>query len=352
METIFEKFTRSNSRGPSFDLLRLFAATMVVYAHSFLVTGDKDYFWCSLFPGIDAGAFAVSVFFAASGYMVTESLRRNDSYKIFLYKRAIRIFPALMVVVLISTFIVGAVFTTQNRIDYYLDAHTSLYLVSAFFPLQQAIPSVFSDGNSHYLNGNLWTLRYETICYAILAIAGRRLFVYKFISLYLCAGAITLTAIELLLSHELREMRWFATIVQCTPLFAYFFGGATVSVLSKHILIKPSFIITSFVIVICSMRIGYYNLLFPLFGSYLIANLGLSRVLDSSALQAYRLWGDFSYGVYITSFPVQQLVVREFGGNWISNFMCSMPIVLILSFISWHFLEKKCLALKYRPVPR
>jgi peptidoglycan/LPS O-acetylase OafA/YrhL len=76
--------------------------------------------------------------------------------------------------------------------------------------------------------------------------------------------------------------------------------------------------------------------------------LGLSNVLQLSWLERSPLWGDFSYGVYIIAFPIQQIVARTIGGDWAVNFGVSLIVVLALAAASWHFVEKKFLRLKSR----
>jgi peptidoglycan/LPS O-acetylase OafA/YrhL len=66
-----------------------------------------------------------------------------------------------------------------------------------------------------------------------------------------------------------------------------------------------------------------------------------------------RLWnrlGDYSYGSYIFAHPVQMgLAVYGLTTIWWSNVIASVAIILPLAILSWHFLEKRALAL---PMPR
>jgi len=68
----------------------------------------------------------------------------------------------------------------------------------------------------------------------------------------------------------------------------------------------------------------------------------------SAATNKAGKWGDFTYGVYIFAFPVQQILIasHQFLKSPYSLFMATMAIVLPLSALSWHLLEKKCLAHK------
>jgi peptidoglycan/LPS O-acetylase OafA/YrhL len=59
-------------------------------------------------------------------------------------------------------------------------------------------------------------------------------------------------------------------------------------------------------------------------------------------------WGDFTYGVYVFSFPVQQLLIylNVTQNNPYILFFCTLLIVLPLSIASWHLIEKKFLSMK------
>jgi peptidoglycan/LPS O-acetylase OafA/YrhL len=66
-------------------------------------------------------------------------------------------------------------------------------------------------------------------------------------------------------------------------------------------------------------------------------------------------FGDASYGIYLWSFPVQQVFVHVMGaagGGW-GNFALAMPTSLALGLLSWHLVEKHALGARMhkRPAP-
>lgn len=63
---------------------------------------------------------------------------------------------------------------------------------------------------------------------------------------------------------------------------------------------------------------------------------------------SFRRYGDFSYGMYIYAFPVQQFVMHTMGDhlNLEGFFVVSFIITLAISILSWKFIEGPALKLK------
>jgi peptidoglycan/LPS O-acetylase OafA/YrhL len=58
--------------------------------------------------------------------------------------------------------------------------------------------------------------------------------------------------------------------------------------------------------------------------------------------------GDYSYGIYLYSFPIQQVVAHLAmpDVSFLATFALSMPLVLVFAIFSWHMVEKPFQALK------
>jgi len=65
-------------------------------------------------------------------------------------------------------------------------------------------------------------------------------------------------------------------------------------------------------------------------------------------MTAYNRFGDYSYGVYIYAFPVQQLAVTAGFDGPLPNGLATILVVLPLAALSWHLVEKPALNLKDR----
>jgi len=58
--------------------------------------------------------------------------------------------------------------------------------------------------------------------------------------------------------------------------------------------------------------------------------------------------GDYSYGIYLYGFPIQQAIISTFPGmnSWILHLFISALIVTMFATFSWHFIEKPILKLR------
>src|ERR1700675_3031668 len=104
----------------NFEAVRLLASLTVLYGHAHALTGIRS-------PGVFGSTvqtLAVKVFFVVSGFLVSESWRRDPSVIQYLSRRALRIFPGLVVVSLLSIFVAGPILTQLQLHDYFQNSWT------------------------------------------------------------------------------------------------------------------------------------------------------------------------------------------------------------------------------------
>src|ERR1700752_2031253 len=109
-------------RHNNFDALRLVAAASVVFSHSFLIAeGTQDHEWLIWLTGNQSilGLVGVFVFFAISGFLVTQSFEETGDPLRFMAKRALRIFPGLFVATVFSAFVLGPLVSTLDPAAYF-----------------------------------------------------------------------------------------------------------------------------------------------------------------------------------------------------------------------------------------
>ncbi len=195
------------------------------------------------------------------------------------------------------------------------------------------------------VNGSLWTLPYEVRMYAILACVlvgvayvGRR---FRFVTaetvvLLLACGSVALN----LLNH-------FQPLLpeQFVRLFSMFFVGAAFFVWRDKVYLSAKWIYLVLAVLLLSafdqsLFVVAYSLLLP----FLVFNVAY---VPSGRVRHFNRFGDYSYGMYIYAFPVQQSLAALIPGiSVLTMIVASFFITLALSVFSWHLIEKKCLSMK------
>ena len=159
------------------DLIRLICASLVIYGHAFTLSPDPA--WPALtgdptlhlgYPGVYCGSIAVKVFFFISGLLVTNSLLTRRSVSHYLCGRFFRIWPALIVVVLVTALGLGPWLSSLSAKEYFSRFAVPRYIAgNLLMSVQGGLPGVFA-GNPlpSLVNGVLWTLPFEVGAYLAL----------------------------------------------------------------------------------------------------------------------------------------------------------------------------------------
>ena len=167
--------TLSKGRDNNLNLLRLVAATAVVYGHAFGTaqqTASEPFFHRF---GIGTGDVGVDVFFVISGFLIAKSFASKDLVH-FTWARVMRIFPALWVSSVVLVAVAGLAFSPLPAREFWLRHDTLTYLArnATLLPglgCQTALPFAF-DTSTREFNASLWTLPHELQMYLLLAALG------------------------------------------------------------------------------------------------------------------------------------------------------------------------------------
>jgi peptidoglycan/LPS O-acetylase OafA/YrhL len=341
----------SGSRQNNFDALRLLAAASVIFSHSFLIAeGSQNREWLILATGNQCilGLTGVFVFFAISGFLVTQSFEQTRNPLHYLAKRALRIFPGLFVATAVSAFVLGPLVSNLPVGAYLSRVEPYAYVVGNTL-LDQTVhelPGVsFVDNPAGLeINGSLWTLRLEFLMYVMVwALGLLRLLTVRSALLVLAFGVACLR-FEILYPFE--KWGWFFQLLSGWGwLVGFFAAGMLLYRLRDTRIFDGRIALLAFAGLILSVPLRQFIPLFPVFGCYLALVLALSRRLP--IIPAAR-FGDISYGLYIYGWPAEQAVIWLFGGRaaWWQVFLIGLPIAAALAFLSWHLVERPILRLK------
>src|SRR5271165_5293305 len=340
-------------RQNNFDALRLVAAISVIFSHSFLISeGTQNNEWLILLTGNQSilGLTGVFVFFAISGFLVTQSFEQTPNPLHFLAKRALRIFPGLFVATLVSAFVLGPI-VSALPLGTYLSRPEPYEYVFGNTLLDQTVhelPGVSFAKNPVGLeiNGSLWTLRLEFTMYLmVLALGLLRLLTVR-VTLGLIAFGIACLHFEML--DELERWGWFFQLLSGWGwLVGFFAAGMTLYKLRHTRVFDGRVALLALAGLVLSVPLRQFITFFPVFGCYLALWLALNSRLP--VIPAAR-FGDLSYGLYIYGWPAEQTVTWLSGGRaaWWQVFLLALPLAAALAFLSWHLVERPMLRLKPR----
>ncbi len=320
------------SRINNFDALRLLAALAVLISHSFAIAGDPQ-------PAVgvmDVGTIGVMVFFGISGFLIAQSWALDGHVGRFLTKRCLRIFPALLVLLVLCTLALGPIVSTLPADRYFTDSQTWSYLANnAFLLTTDKLPGVFVDlPYPLQVNASLWTLQTEMIAYLAIVVVGllgglRRMWLAPLIAAALIVAPHGFVPWE----NDLFVLQAFAV-------------GTSLYVWRRHVpwhwaiaaigLVAWAISFEGLQLLLAVAVIPYATILFAYRGP--------------SALRRLTARGDFSYGLYLWAWPVGQTVVVLLGASATTLVVIaiSLPVTYVLAVLSWKLIEAPALRLKKR----
>ena len=332
----------------SFGVLRLAMAMLVLISHSYLYSFGTDAGEpLTQWTGHSLGEHAVQVFFILSGILVAQSFERSRSVLDFAAARVLRIFPALIVCVLLTAFVLGPVVTRVSLADYFTDQQFPAYILKtlSLSTGNAPLPGVFETNPlANSVNTSLWTLKYEVICYISLAFAGAA---GLFDTRWRKGAALGLAYfIALIFSGEPRDPETYQ-FADSLRYFALYFGTGVLGYLIKD-----------------RLEIAGYVLV-PLFAFFVIANDSRFGELSTALFLGYAtVWlasksfgplrgvcnqFDLSFGVYIYAGPIEQALIYACPGLApLSIAAAALALSLPLALLSWVLIEAPALRLRHR----
>jgi len=321
----------------NFDVLRFFAAVLVLFSHSFplatVARNEPIALWTN--GQTDGGKIAVSVFFILSGFLITASWNGKRNIREFLIARTRRIFPGLAVMLVVTT-IFGAFVTSSASVDYWYSALEYFIKNLTIYKGKESIVGVFEfNPYGSVINGSLWTLRHEFSCYLLIAFFGAIGYLRPFQTWVLWLICIFLVIYQPLHINFFKEF---------APLGVWFISGA-LAYFYKDVAIKLPGLLVGFITIICLFVSGFGLMA----ASPVVAYLLIRLCYIPGVFSNFGKYGDFSYGIYIYAFPVQQFVVYLVTKSilspmdWWVVFGVSFPITFCFAVASWYLVEKRFL---------
>ena len=335
----------TQSRDNNFTALRFLAATAVIWFHSYALTErpSDEPLYRLMGGAFDLGFLGVTAFFAISGFLVTKSFTERRSPLAFVVARALRIYPGL-VAATVFTIVVAAACSTLPWFAFVTHRDTVDYLLhtSSGFTIRHLLPGAFqSNPYPHSANGSLWTLPMELKMYVACLAAGllglfRRRWLFN-----ACFAA----GVAFFAWHP----EWFPVnrgMWVARQLGLAFAIGSFAWVNRDWVPLNAPAMLAAVLLIFATPRaIGLGVLFVPLY-AYLVLALALHPGLHP---QSWREHGDYSYGLYVYAFPIQQALLSKWSGlDPVQVFGAAFPLTLLVAVASWHLVERPALGLKPR----
>lgn len=336
------KETHNNGMG----LIRYVLSFAVIVAHFNWVTGSEYYFPISSYH-------AVGAFFSLSGFLIFPSYMRSAGLKDFLSKRARKILPPYLFIVISCALLLYFTVPTSERGDYFSWGWVKYLAANLTFLnfLEPGLPGVF-DGRA--VNGSLWTIKIEWLLYLSvpLVIWIIRKFNIRRISLlcgciYIISAAYRLLFLKLYYTTDSETFNILSR--QVFGQLCYFYSGVMIyqnfRLLSSNFLIYITIALAGTILSNYVWWAGVF--IEPISVSVLV--IGLSMWLGGK-ISVFNS-NNASYEMYLFHLPVIQTLwqYRAALGLGLSGCFCaSLVMLLLLSFIIWFILDKPVLKKRFR----
>ena len=357
-------------RHNSLNFIRVMLAITVMVSHAILLGGYAD----EQLKNTNLSTIALYGFFGISGFLIAGSAGRNGLGR-YLWQRFLRIFPGFWVCLFVTAFLFAGVawvfghqgtpncgyacFVDHSDGPFQYVFHNSLLKInqSLISGTPRNIPFAYS------WNGPLWSLSYEFLCYLMLA----ALAVFGLLR----RRAVVLALAGLTWAVEFAVSAGLNTQLHTLDGSIFYLG---------HLAVFIPLFLTGSVIYLYRDRIMDSGLLALALSAVFVASLWWPLDLPTNrftgqiggaalwapALVYPLLWlgfhlpfqrfgakNDYSYGIYIYAWPVQELLVvwgvqrLGYPAYVLIGVMATVPFAVA----SWWLVEKRALALKKISVP-
>lgn len=321
-------------------IVRWVLASLVLLGHSWLLTTGYEPFRIHQWTG---SYMAVNGFFILSGLLIAKSLHMRNDLKAYTVSRLLRIYPALIVLLLAFVFVFSPLFSESSGFTNILDGSNWKYMFRVLLlgDPEGAPGGVFSTNPEADFNGPLWTIRFELMAYIMAAVAfsigaikSFKSSLALFILMQIAYIAIVYMGDSLVLPPSIKPLfRLSSAFLMGVVLWQWPAGR------------RPHLAIA---LIFCA--------LFAFFGASLlgelIANIALAAILlrvglPKISINAVVKIPDFSYGIYIWHYPIMQAIIFiGLAAEPVSLLLISTPLILLVSGLSWYVIEKPALKLK------
>jgi len=351
--TLIEAF---DPRANSIGFLRWLMAFMVIFSHAGPLAGfyggkDLGTQWSN---EQSFGGVAVAGFFFFSGFLITKSRMGRSSTPRYFWRRAMRIIPAWWLTLIITAFVLGPIAwqretgSSAGYFDATADSPLTYFVNNMWLTIGQ--PNIAGMGESTVYgastwNGSAWTLLYEFRAYILIGILGMvGALANRRVGGIIALVIIGLATLQWTNAIPLGDISPYLLDFRVLLLFAPFAFGMLFSLYGDRIVIDDRLAIAAAIIAAATYATGGWLLL----GQYMFCYVLMWIAIRATFLQRWERFGDFSYGIYLSAWPLMQFAaffdLQRLG--WLPYHLIIVVACHIWAFFSWHLIEKPAMSLK------
>lgn len=330
----------------NFDVLRFLFASLVVFSHSYpLGEGHELREPLRKLTGqTTLGGLSVYCFFIISGFLIAASWERRKTVGQFLKKRVLRIYPGFIIANAVGVFLVAPM-AADSAIGNALVSLQQFAWDCMRLQGTQLSDTLFSQNHLHAVNGSIWSIAYEFWCYIGVIILGlmplfhRRSFV---LGLFVASLAVAFI-------FPTYHLEWFGGGI-LGKIFGYpffwalllpnYLAGVVAWRYRDKLVVSDRVAMMSAIALAVSIPVANsWSVMFPVCGAYLVLWAAFHPLFR---LHGFSKYGDFSYGMYLYAFPIQQLLVMHNSGsmNPYALFALAWPLSILAGMLSWYVVER------------
>lgn len=346
----------------SFHLVRFLLALLVILCHCYTLRNLATPLNRLTGGQMNEGTLAVDGFLVVSGFLICQSGVRTRNALTFLRNRALRILPGFVCALLFTAFIAGGL-AYRGTFAQYLNepvngpfAYVWNWLTLNVQGDQWNIAGVFEGNLRQGVNVSLWTVKHEISLYLLMAVLilthlnrKRPTYIVFHVFFLIVYGLLEGLGVRLWDAQDTRLWvlsHWNYQRFAETGLF--FFSGTLLYAYRDKLPRRWYFAVIALLALILSGCFGFLRWVYLFAYPYLLCYLACSPLCSGFA----RI-GDLSFGLYLYSYPIQQLICHVAPAlHPLVHFALSLAFALPLAHLSWRMIEQPCLLLKQPRRPK
>lgn len=335
----FSSLDKPKHYNNSLNTVKFLAAIQVMYLHTLVhlnITDISPYITMTInfFMG-------VPIFFSLSGFFIWLSIGRSKTFKEYIRKRFIRIYPELWIAILVE--VLAIVVLYWEKIEW---GRFIAFIIAQSSILQFWTPDFLREYGCGTPNGSLWTIgiiiQFYVVAYFLFKIMhgrGKKHWIIMFITF------VVIKTFSAYLPNYIPVIFYKLFSQTLIPHFWLFILGAFIAEYSKEII--PIISKYWYIFIIASLLVGYFNLDLPSesYGVFLYSLRVIGLIGFGYKFPMFDIKNDVSYGIYIYHMTVVNIMI-EFGihggfQNMIFVILITLGLAycsnIISKYISHHF---------------